>query len=60
MSRDEKNCRDCKHCGMDMDLDPYCAHPKVLKRVPYGQVLYLPVPECPLGKGHPLFEARKR
>lgn len=29
-------CSSCKHCGMDMDLDPYCAHPVVIKVHPYG------------------------
>ena len=29
-------CFDCKFCGMDMDMDPYCAHPKVIEHNPYG------------------------
>lgn len=56
----EKHCRDCKFCGMDMDMDPYCVHPRVLEEHPYGLVLhnieiasFCPAPE------HPLFEARK-
>lgn len=24
---------------MDMDLEPYCVHPEVLRRMPYGQIL---------------------
>lgn len=24
---------------MDMDMEPYCVHPEVLKRMPYGQIL---------------------
>ena len=38
----EKTCMTCKHSGMDMDMDPYCAHPEVLKRMPYGQSLASP------------------
>ena len=33
---DEKRCFDCDFCGMDMDLEPYCAHPDVLKTNPWG------------------------
>lgn len=36
----ERHCRNCKHSGMDMDLDPYCSHPDVLKEHPYGLVLF--------------------
>lgn len=35
----KRECRDCKYCGMDMDMEPYCVHPEVLKRAPYGQIL---------------------
>lgn len=35
----QKKCMDCKHSGMDMDMQPYCAHPEVCKRMPYGQIL---------------------
>jgi len=24
-----KSCRTCKHSDMDMDMEPYCAHPAV-------------------------------
>jgi hypothetical protein len=26
---DKGRCSSCKHCGTDMDMEPYCAHPKV-------------------------------
>jgi hypothetical protein len=35
----ERSCDQCKYCGMDMDMEPYCVHPQVLKRMPYGQIL---------------------
>jgi hypothetical protein len=44
---------------MDMDMNPYCAHPKVLKRMPYGQALYAGVKECPSPE-LPLFEAHEK
>lgn len=53
----ERQCITCKHAGMDMDMNPYCAHPTVLKRMPHGQALYRGVPECPVHT-HPLWEAR--
>lgn len=31
-----RGCSSCKHCGMDMDMDPYCGHPAVLKSYQYG------------------------
>lgn len=55
----ERRCQECKFSGMDMDLDPYCANPEVLKRMPYGQTLCRPVPECPKEKNRPLWEPRK-
>lgn len=35
----ERDCRTCRYCGMDMDMEPYCVHPKVLERAPHGQTL---------------------
>lgn len=32
----DTDCRDCKYCGMDMDMDPFCVHPSVLKTNQYG------------------------
>ncbi len=29
-------CSTCKYCAMDMDMDPYCTHPKVLEFFRYG------------------------
>ena len=33
---DPGGCSSCNFCGMDMDMDPYCVHPKVLKEHPHG------------------------
>lgn len=33
---DPKGCRGCDHCGMDMDMAPYCVAPEVLKEWPNG------------------------
>ena len=45
---------------MDMDMDPYCAHARVLAEHPYGLVLHSPriATFCP-GPEKPLFEERK-
>ena len=32
----DKKCVTCNHSGMDMDMDPYCAHPEILKISKYG------------------------
>jgi hypothetical protein len=53
----KRECRECRYSGMDMDLQPYCGHPAVLKRMPHGQVLWQGIEECP-GPSHPLWEAR--
>lgn len=33
---DPGGCAHCRHCGMDMDMDPYCAHPTVIARHKWG------------------------
>ena len=33
---DPGQCSSCKHCGMDMDMGPYCAEPSVLEKHTYG------------------------
>jgi hypothetical protein len=33
---DEDQCSSCAHCGMDMDLDPFCVHPAVVRKHIYG------------------------
>ena len=33
---DPGGCSSCRFCSMDMDMDPYCVHPKVLMKHPYG------------------------
>lgn len=35
----ERTCRTCKHAGADPD-GPYCAHPQVLDKHPYGRALH--------------------
>lgn len=30
MSDASKRCYECDHCGMDMDMDPYCVEPNVV------------------------------
>ncbi len=41
----DNNCHTCLHRCMDMGMDPYCSHPIVLKRMPYGRALYTGTPE---------------
>lgn len=61
--RPKRSCRGCRHSGMDMDMEPYCAHPDVLKRAPHGVHLSNSTAptraeyECPL-PGLPLWEVR--
>jgi hypothetical protein len=33
---DPEGCSGCDHCGMDMDMEPYCVHPNVVKEHPHG------------------------
>ena len=54
----EKDCFKCEHCGMDMDMDPYCAHPEVTKKHKYGLVLHQ-VSEFCSAPEKKLFEPRK-
>lgn len=43
MSENEKGCRNCGNCCMDMDMNPYCA----VVNEPWGQALYTGKPkEC--------------
>ena len=53
-------CRDCDHCGMDMDMDPYCAHPDVVKIHIHGLALHTgAVNKFCAFETRPLFEKRK-
>ncbi len=33
---DPGGCSGCDYCGMDMDMDPFCAHPTVTAKHRYG------------------------
>lgn len=33
---EEGGCSSCKHCAMDMEMDPYCVHPTVKIYHRYG------------------------
>lgn len=33
---DPGGCSTCKYCGMDMEMEPYCAHPKVTASSRFG------------------------
>jgi predicted metal-binding protein len=33
---DPGRCSTCKYCSMDLDMDPFCTHPKVLEIHRYG------------------------
>ena len=56
-----RTCRNCRWSGMDMDLDPYCAQPKVVEKYLYGVVLSSTkiLEFCP-SPALPLFELRKK
>jgi TPP-dependent indolepyruvate ferredoxin oxidoreductase alpha subunit len=36
---DPDGCSGCNHCGMDMDCEPFCTHPTVQAKHPYGLVI---------------------
>jgi hypothetical protein len=56
----DRDCINCKHSGMDMDMDPYCAHPLVLEKYSYGLVLRsLKIVEYCRSPEHPLFVVRE-
>lgn len=63
MTEVKKDCNNCRYSGMDMDMEPYCVHPEVRKRMPYGQILSSlaaptqPGREC---EGLKLWEPRER
>lgn len=42
---DPGQCSSCKFCSMDMDMDPFCVHEKVLKENPYGLGINLAIKE---------------
>lgn len=56
--------KDCKTCGnrcMDMDMDPYCAAPKVLEAHRWGLNLCRGTPkECLVDGVHTLWEEDTR
>jgi hypothetical protein len=57
----EKNCTTCGNRCMDMDMDPYCAAPEVLKSHPFGLVLHSgPVEACKVGDEYTLWEKDSR
>ena len=33
MVTDLKDCRQCKYWSYDMDMDPFCLHPKIIEQV---------------------------
>ena len=33
---DPGRCSTCKHCSMDMDMDPFCTHPEVARYHRWG------------------------
>lgn len=35
---DPGGCSSCIYCGMDMTMDPYCIHPKVVKALERPEV----------------------
>ena len=59
MTTQEKTCQTCGNRCMDMDMDPYCAADEVMKKHPFGLVLYRGLPEeC--GPERKLWELDKR
>ena len=56
---DPEACSGCKHCGMDMDMEPFCAHPTVTAQHPYGLVIGKAIERfCGEGNSLKLWEKR--
>lgn len=36
---DKDSCGGCNHCGMDMDMEPFCMAPEVTKGHPTGLLI---------------------
>lgn len=51
MAEPKKDCHSCGNRCMDMEMDPYCAAPKVLESMPYGQTLVRKRPSECSGEG---------
>lgn len=43
---DPGGCGHCIHCGMDMDMEPYCAEPRILKGNPFGLLINHALKKC--------------
>lgn len=59
---DLRGCGKCKSCGMDMDLEPYCAHSEVKRfhKHPHGININVARRDgSPCGPDGALFEQRK-
>lgn len=56
---DPDACSGCKHCAMDMDMDPFCTHPNVIKKHPIGLNISSAIKEFCLD-GHDLSLWEKR
>lgn len=59
ISPQEHLCTTCDHCGMDMDMDPYCVHPAVLVQHSHGLVTRRALPLFCGGEEHQLWTPRK-
>ena len=53
-----RGCGNCNHCGMDMTMDPYCAHPTVVKIHRHGLNISVAVRKF-CGNPHTLWQKRK-
>lgn len=39
MWTDKNSCGGCDHCGMDMDMEPFCTAPPVAEKHPNGLLI---------------------
>ena len=43
---DPGGCGHCVHCAMDMDMEPFCAHPRIAKANPFGLLINHALKQC--------------
>lgn len=60
MTKDDKDCFNCDHCGMDMDMEPYCVAEPVAREHAYGLSVNLALKEFCGFEERRLFTIRKK
>lgn len=57
---DEGGCGNCDYCGMDMEMEPYCVHPLIVKKFSYGLNINKALKDfCRINEVNTLYKKRK-